>query len=148
VHDGGHAPRRKSRERHQGDGARDANIEPPTFDDRRASFLVAFPNHTMMNPDAIECLIQFAGHPINERQRLALVYLRQHGQITNPEYRRLNRVNPLVAGQELRGLLDSDLAVRSFESGSWQCRVRHMPPCVKKVGICRPKCEFCARFCK
>jgi ATP-dependent DNA helicase RecG len=88
---------------------RDANLEPPKFDDRRSSFLVTFRNHTLLNPQAIAWLNQFADHPLNDRQRLALVYLRQHGQITNPDYRRLNRVDPLVAGRELRGLVDADL---------------------------------------
>ena len=29
---------------------RDANLEPPKFDDRRSSFLVTFRNHTLLNP--------------------------------------------------------------------------------------------------
>ena len=62
---------------------RGANLEPPRFDDRRTSFLVAFRNHTLMNPEAITWLNQFAQIPLNDRQRLALVYLRQHQQITN-----------------------------------------------------------------
>jgi len=88
---------------------RDANLEPPKFDDRRASFLVTFRNHTLLNPPALAWLNQFADRPLNDRQRLALVYLRQHGQITNPDYRRLNRVDPLVAGRELRSLVESAL---------------------------------------
>jgi predicted HTH transcriptional regulator len=88
---------------------RDANLEPPKFDDRRSSFLVTFRNHTLLNPQAIAWLNQFANHPLNDRQRLALVYLRQHGHITNPDYRRLNRVDPLVAGRELRSLVESAL---------------------------------------
>jgi ATP-dependent DNA helicase RecG len=86
-----------------------ANLEPPTFDDRRASFLVTFRNHTLMNPQAIRWLNQFASRPLNRRQRVALVYLRQHDGITNADYRRLNRVEAAVAGQELRGLVDAGL---------------------------------------
>lgn len=87
----------------------EANLEPPRFDDTRASFLVTFRNHTLMNPGAIQWLNQFAGRPINDHQRLSLVYLRQHGRITNSDYRRLNRVDPLTAGNELRGLVESGL---------------------------------------
>jgi ATP-dependent DNA helicase RecG len=88
---------------------RAANLEPPTFLDRRASFRVTFRNHTLMNPDAVAWLNQFANAPLNDRQRLALVYLRQHQQINNSDYRRLNRVDPALAGQELRGLVDAAL---------------------------------------
>ncbi|MGQ4806757.1 hypothetical protein NKDENANG_00092 [Candidatus Entotheonellaceae bacterium PAL068K] len=86
---------------------REANLNPPRFDDRRTSFWVTFRNHTLMNPEAIAWLNQFARVQLNDRQRLALVYLRQHDQITNSDYRRLNHVNAMVAGQELRGLVQT-----------------------------------------
>jgi ATP-dependent DNA helicase RecG len=89
--------------------ARD-EMEPPAFDDRRSSFQVTFHNHMLMNPDAIAWLGQFAAKPLNDRQRLALVYLRQHQVISNAAYRRLNRVDPMIAGHELRGLVEADLA--------------------------------------
>lgn len=88
---------------------REANLEPPRFDDRRASFLVMFRNHTLMNPEAIAWLNQFAQVQLNDRQRLALVYLRQHESITNGDYRRLNRIDAMVAGHELRGLVQANL---------------------------------------
>jgi ATP-dependent DNA helicase RecG len=88
---------------------REANLEPPRFNDRRTSFLVTFRNHTLMNPQAIAWLNQFAHAQLNDRQRLALVYLQQHEFITNADYRRLNRVDAMVAGQELRGLVQADL---------------------------------------
>lgn len=88
---------------------RDANLEPPSFDDRRVSFLVMFRNHTLMNPEAIRWLNQFAAQPLNARQRVALAYLRQHDRLTNADYRRLNRVEAASAGQELRGLVDTGL---------------------------------------
>jgi ATP-dependent DNA helicase RecG len=103
---------------------REANLEPPRFDDRRASFLVVFRNHTLMNPEAIRWLNQFAALPLNDRQRVALVYLRQHERLTNSEYRRLNRVEPLVAGQELRGLVETGL-VEQDGVGPWTtCRLK------------------------
>lgn len=88
---------------------REANLEPPGFDDRRVSFEVTFRNHTLMSRDAISWLSQFASTPLNDRQRLALVYLRQHGQITNSDYRRLNRVDMNTAGAELRGLVETGM---------------------------------------
>jgi ATP-dependent DNA helicase RecG len=97
---------------------RQANLEPPAFDDRRASFLVKFRNHTLMSPEAIRWLNQFASLALNDRQRVALVYLRQHERITNADYLRLNRVEAAIAGQELRGLVDADL-VEQDGVGRW-----------------------------
>ena len=38
-----------------------------------------------MNPEAIRWLNQFASQPLSDRQRVALVYLRQHERITNAD---------------------------------------------------------------
>jgi ATP-dependent DNA helicase RecG len=97
---------------------RAANLEPPVFDDRRSSFQVTFRNHTLMSPEAIAWLNQFADRPLNDRQRVALAFLRQHGSMANPDYRRLNRVDAIVAGQELRALVDAGL-VEQDGFGRW-----------------------------
>ena len=97
---------------------REANLEPPRFDDRRFSFLVTFRNHTLLSSDAITWLNQFAGVPLSDRQRLALVYLRQRDQITNADYRRLNHVDAARAGQELRELVQTGL-VYQHSAGRW-----------------------------
>lgn len=97
---------------------RAANLEPPRFQDRRSSFWLTFRNHTLMNPQAIAWLNQFASLPLNDRQRLALVYLRQHEQITNGEYRRLNHVDVTMAGQELRKLVETGL-IEQQGVGRW-----------------------------
>ena len=88
---------------------RRANLEPPRFEDKRSSFWVTFRNHTLMSPEAITWLNQFADLPLNDRQRLALVYLRFNDQITNSDYQRLNQVDALSAGRELRGLVQAGL---------------------------------------
>ena len=97
---------------------RDANLEPPRFDDRRSSFKVVFMNHTLINPEAVAWLNQFRGIHLDDRQRLALVYLRHHDGITNSEYRRLTHIDALVAGQELRGLVQTGL-VEQKGAGRW-----------------------------
>ena len=89
---------------------REANLEPPRFHDRRASFLVSFRNHTLMNPQAIAWLNQFADKPLNDGQRVALAYLRRNLHMTNSDYQRLNHVDPVCATRELRGLVQSGLA--------------------------------------
>jgi ATP-dependent DNA helicase RecG len=97
---------------------REANLEPPRFDDRRASFKVTFHNHTLMTPEAISWLNQFSHLPLNDQQRLALVYLRQHSHIDNRDYRRLNRVDMMIAGQDLRGMVQAGL-VGQTGFGRW-----------------------------
>ncbi len=91
------------------DAMRQANLEPPRFEDERTSFWVTFRNHTLMNPQAIAWLNQFAAQPINDHQRLALVYLRLNDQITNRDYQRLNHVDSVTANRELRGLVQAGL---------------------------------------
>ena len=71
-----------------------------------------------MNPEAVAWLNQFAQIPLNDRQRLTLVYLRHRQSMTNSDYRRLNRVGTIVAGQELRGLVQMGL-VEQKGVGRW-----------------------------
>jgi len=97
---------------------REANLEPPRFDDRRASFKVTFHNHTLMTSEAVTWLNQFSQLPLNDHQRLALVYLRHHNKITNSDYRRLNRVNMMIAGQDLRGMVQVGL-IEQTGFGRW-----------------------------
>lgn len=86
---------------------REANLQPPLFQDRTDSFLVTFSNHSLMSPDTIRWLNQFRSLPINERQQLALAYLRLNERITNSVYRRLNYVDLITANKELHGLVQT-----------------------------------------
>lgn len=88
---------------------RNANLEPPRFQDKRTSFWVTFYNHTLMSPEAIAWLNKFAHRPLNDHQRLALVYLRNNERITNSDYQRLNHVDSVTANRELRGLVQLEL---------------------------------------
>jgi predicted HTH transcriptional regulator len=75
-------------------------------------------NHTLMTPEAIQWLNRFARPPLNDHHRLALVYLKQNHHIDNQDYRRLNRVDMITAGQDLRGLVQADL-VEQTGVGRW-----------------------------
>ena len=105
---------------------RRANLEPPRFDDKRSSFWVTFRNHTLMSPDAVTWLNQFAALPLNDRQRLALVYLRCNDQITNGDYQRLSQVDTLTAGRELRGLAQAGL-VQQESARRWTYYTLRVP---------------------
>ncbi|TVM03205.1 MAG: hypothetical protein CV087_06450 [Candidatus Brocadia sp. WS118] len=88
---------------------RSANLEPPRFQDKRSSFWVILRNLTLMDQAAISWLNRFANRPLNDRQRLALVYLRHIKSITNCDYQRLNQVDSVTANRELRGLVRTGL---------------------------------------
>lgn len=105
---------------------RQANLEPPRFQDRRSSFWVTFRNHTLMSPPAIAWLNQFAGLPLNDHQRLALVFLRHNEQMTNSDYQRLNHVDSVTANRELRGLVQSGLT-KQHSTRRWAYYTLHLP---------------------
>jgi ATP-dependent DNA helicase RecG len=109
---------------------RNANLEPPRFQDRRSSFLVTFRNHTLMNPEAIAWLNQLADRPLNDHQRLALVYLRHNKQITNSDYQRLNHVDSVTANRELRGLVQLGL-IEQQSTRRWAYYTLNVPTEVK-----------------
>jgi predicted HTH transcriptional regulator len=82
-----------------------------------------------MNPEAIAWLNQLAHLQLNDRQRLSLVYLRQHDSITNADYRRLSHVDTMMAGQELRGLVQANVVEQHGASRwtSYSLRLPHEP---------------------
>ena len=88
---------------------REARLEPPQFRDTRASFRVTFKNHTLLDPETVTWLNQFAGYPLTDAQRMALAYLRVNARMTNSDYRRLNNTTTVEATRELRGLVDLGL---------------------------------------
>jgi ATP-dependent DNA helicase RecG len=88
---------------------REAHLEPPQFRDTRASFRVVFKNHTLLDPETVTWLNQFAGYRLTDAQRIALAYLRTNQQMTNSDYRRLNNTSTVEATRELRELVDLDL---------------------------------------
>ncbi len=71
-----------------------------------------------MTAQAISWLNQFSLLPLNDHQRLALVYLRQHPYIDNRDYRRLNRVDVITAGLDLRGMVQVGL-IEQTGVGRW-----------------------------
>lgn len=88
---------------------RQANMQPPRFLDKRMFFRVTLRNHTLMGSEAVSWLNQFSDYPLNDHQRLALVYLRANERLTNSDYRRLNHMNSVAATRDLRGLVGTNL---------------------------------------
>ena len=77
---------------------------------RVMSLLSKLNSDVMQTPwDSYIQIRMFADLPLNDRQRLGLVYLRQQERITNSDYRCLSRMDAMMAGQELRGLVQTGL---------------------------------------
>ena len=114
---------------------RSAGLEPPRFSDDRRSFKVVFRSHALMlDDDGVRWLNAVAGQlPLNDRQKLALLYLRRHHHLTNQEYRRLHpSLDSRDALQELRGLVQCGAAVmRGLRGGAWYDLA--LPPDVASV---------------
>jgi len=98
---------------------REARLEPPRFHDSRNFFQVTFKNTSLMNAEAVRWLNQFGGYPLNDNQRMALVYLRYNERMTNSDYRRLNNVyDTTQATRELRELVERGL-IEMHASRRW-----------------------------
>ena len=99
---------------------RAAHMEPPRFHDDRSSFTVTFSSHTLLlTSEGIDWLNAVAAHlELNERQKLALLYLRHNHRLTNSEYRRLHHgLDSREAGREQQGLVRSGAAVMKGTRG-------------------------------
>jgi len=113
---------------------RNANLEPPKFQDKRSSFWVTFHSHTLMNPKAVEWLNQFADRPLNDHQRLSLLFLRHHEQMTNSDYQRLNHVDSVIANRELHNLVQLDL-IQQHSTRRWAYYTLNVPAEVKIIKL-------------
>jgi ATP-dependent DNA helicase RecG len=112
---------------------RKANLEPPRLQDKRSSFWVIFRSHTLMGPEAITWLNQFASFPLNDRQRVALAYLRNNGQIANSDYRRLHHIDPLIANKELTALEQLSL-IKQHRTKRWAYYSLNIPAEIEVAG--------------
>ena len=79
-----------------------------------------------MRPESIAWLNQFASLPINDHQRLAMVYLRNNEQITNSDYQRLNHVDSVIANRELNALVQSGL-IKQHKTKRWAFYTLNVP---------------------
>lgn len=82
----------------------EAKLDEPQFQDRRTAFVVTFSNASLLDPETVSWLSQFATITLNQAQRYALAYLRHRGFMTNEEYQAMNRIGYADAHRDLRGL--------------------------------------------
>ena len=77
-------------------------LPEPEFTEQAGSFKVVF----IKDPYAPERLRAMG---LNERQIKAVLYVKEHGEITNRDYRRLARVSDETARHELKALVEQNL---------------------------------------
>ncbi|XVV13595.1 ATP-binding protein [Actinoplanes sp. CA-131856] len=94
-------------------------MEPPRFIDNISTFTVEFPNHTLLDEDALAWLTSLPVPPLSRSQMTALVMMRNGAVLTNSSYRSLTGVlDSRMATRELRELVDAQVVEQSGTRGS------------------------------
>ncbi|MEU4155982.1 ATP-binding protein [Actinoplanes sp. NPDC026670] len=97
----------------------DAGMEPPSFADDIASFSAEFPNHTLLDEEALNWLGSLDGYPLTRAQMTALVMMRNGIALNNSSYRASTGVrDSRAASRDLRDLVDRRLIEQSGTRGT------------------------------
>lgn len=97
----------------------DAGMEPPSFADEIASFSAEFPNHTLLDEDALRWLGSLDGSPLTRAQMTALVMMRNGIALNNSSYRASTGVrDSRAASRDLRELVDRGLIEQTGTRGT------------------------------
>lgn len=94
-----------------------AGLPPPQFKDHGSHFRAVFLNETLLDSATIDWLSTLAPHPLNERQRRALAYLKRYKSIRNKDYCRLNNCDSRHTTAELSELRELGLINQSGTRG-------------------------------
>lgn len=85
----------------------EAGMEPPSFVDEIASFTAEFPNHTLLDEEALAWLSSLGNAPLTRSQMTALVMMRNKAVLNNSSYRTSTGLqDSRTASRELRELVD------------------------------------------
>jgi len=97
----------------------EAGMEPPIFTDDISSFTVEFPNHTLLDEEALSWLASLPVPPLSRSQMTALVMMRNGAVLTNSSYRRSTGVqDSRIATRELKELVDTGVVGQAGTRGS------------------------------
>lgn len=86
-----------------------AGMSPPQFEDRISSFIVTFPNHTLLSEETVRWISALGEHGLTDTQCVALAILREEEVLDNRAYRTSTGVDSRVATAELRDLVAREL---------------------------------------
>ncbi|MFD0657319.1 ATP-binding protein [Thermocatellispora tengchongensis] len=90
-----------------------AGMSPPQFDDKISSFVVLFPNHTLLSEEIVGWIRSLGEKGLTDSQCVALALLREEGSLDNRAYRNATGVDSRVATAELRDLVARELITQS-----------------------------------
>ncbi len=95
----------------------EAGMEPPRFADDISTFTAEFPNHTLLDDEALSWLASLGVGPLSRAQMTALALMRQGAVLTNSSYRTSTGVqDSRTAGRELKELVDRE-AIQQIGTG-------------------------------
>jgi ATP-dependent DNA helicase RecG len=95
-----------------------AGMEPPTFDDNIATFVVTIPNHALLDQRTTDWLASLNVQGLTRGQLTALALARRGETLTNVSYRRATGVaDSRTATAHLRELRDRGLLVQEGDRG-------------------------------
>jgi ATP-dependent DNA helicase RecG len=86
-----------------------AGMSPPRFEDRISSFIVTFPNHTLLSEETVRWITALGEHGLTDTQCVALAILREEEVLDNRVYRTSTGVDSRVATAELQDLVAREL---------------------------------------
>ncbi|MCX4813044.1 putative DNA binding domain-containing protein [Streptomyces sp. NBC_01239] len=85
----------------------EAGMEPPRFSDEIASFTAEFPNHTLLDEEALTWLQGLDNKPLTRAQMTALVIMRNGEPMNNSAYRTATGIqDSRAASRELKELVE------------------------------------------
>jgi ATP-dependent DNA helicase RecG len=90
-----------------------AGMSPPQFEDRISSFVVTFPNHTLLSEDTVRWITALGEHGLTDSQCIALAMLREEDALDNRGYRTATGVDSRVATAELQDLVARELITQT-----------------------------------
>lgn len=93
-------------------------LPEPKYEEAGGSFVLTFRNSKYTEEDIDEM-------DISERQKKAIRYLREHGQISNLEYRELNKISKNTATRDLSDLLEREILRIQGQGRSLRYTLKH-----------------------
>ena len=91
-----------------------SGLSKPTFQSRQGGLEVIFQRKAMQLPDKIE---KEPDYQISERQKKAIEYIKQHGNISNKIYQEINHVSKPTATRDLQRLVLLEIIEKKGTSG-------------------------------
>jgi ATP-dependent DNA helicase RecG len=88
---------------------RRSGMTAPKFDDRISSFVVTFPNHSLLSEEVVRWIGSLHEDGLTESQCMALAALHAGNVLDNPSYRKLTGLDSRVATSELQALVAREL---------------------------------------